>query len=68
MLNSNHNIYKIYNKYDENEQFNIIMTKKKNIELLTISGSCIKTRENLIKSEEWKFSTKRFWSRAVEVE
>lgn len=68
MLNSNHNIYKIYNKYDENEQFNIIMTKKKNIELLTISGSCIKTREDLIKSEEWKFSTKRFWSRAVEVE
>lgn len=68
MLNSNHNIYKIYNKYDENEQFNIIITKKKNIELLTISGSCIKTRENLIKSEEWKFSTKRFWSRAVEVE
>lgn len=29
MLNSNHNIYKIYNKYDENEQFNIIITKKK---------------------------------------
>lgn len=46
MLNSNHNIYKIYNKYDENEQFNIIITKKKNIELLTISGSCIKTRED----------------------
>lgn len=29
MLNSNHNIYKIYNKYDENEQFNIIIMKKK---------------------------------------
>lgn len=29
MLNSNHNIYKIYNKYDENEQFNIIIAKKK---------------------------------------